>query len=99
MSDLIAINWTVVVTANDGSGEPNVIDIQLKTVVLQRPTSLQTAAGSSADSSRVSLSVIIRFLVCIYNSGRFTRIVDREGPPSALLGAWRSHGHAVEKYV
>ena len=40
---------------DDGSGDRNVIDVQLKTVVLTRPTSL----NATADSRHVSL-------VCCY---------------------------------
>jgi len=56
MSNLIAINGMVVVTGNDVPGEPNTINVELKTVVLKRPTSLQSATGSHAsmDVSRVS---------------------------------------------
>ena len=60
-------------TDNGGSGEPSMIDVQLNTVVLKRPTSLLAAASSRSptDSSRVSLDVVSLFLVCLYNSGRF----------------------------
>jgi len=56
-----------VVANNDGSGEPNVIDVQLKTVVLKRPTSLQAAGAlcSLTDSSRVSFLLLLHFFYVI----------------------------------
>jgi len=101
VTDLIAVNRVVVMTDNGGSGEPSMIDVQLNTVVLKRPTSLQAAASSRSptDSSRVSLDVVSLFHACLYSSGRFIERANRAAAlpfcgtwwPPGLEICWRRH--------